>query len=95
MEHWRTVSRLDSKYAASREEEQQRSFDDSVVQLRPIDWRSRVVKMAPVLPKPQTRLLPGTTRALIVPLSQTLHWVKLSPRNARSTGFATAGLDES
>lgn len=60
MEHWRTVSRLDSKYAASREEEQQRSFDDSVVQLRPINWRDRVVKMAPVLPKPQTRLLPGT-----------------------------------
>ena len=60
MEHWRTVSRLDSKYAASREEEQQRSFDDSVIQLRPVNWRDRVVKMAPVLPKPQTRLLPGT-----------------------------------
>lgn len=60
MENWRMVSRLDSKYAAEREEEQQRSFDDSVIQLRPISWRERIVKMAPVLPRPQTRLLPGT-----------------------------------
>ncbi len=60
LENWRMVSRLDSAYAASREEEQQRSFDDSIVQLRPINWRARVVKMAPVLPLPQTRLLPGT-----------------------------------
>jgi tetratricopeptide (TPR) repeat protein len=60
MENWRMVSRLDSKYAAEREEEQQRSFDDSVIQLRPVSWRERIVKMAPVLPRPQTRLLPGT-----------------------------------
>ncbi|HEX9997080.1 MAG TPA: tetratricopeptide repeat protein [Abditibacterium sp.] len=60
MENWRWVSRLDSKYAAAREGEQERSFDDSIVQLRPINWRDRVVKMAPVLPRPQTRLLPGT-----------------------------------
>lgn len=59
LENWRIVSRLDSAYAASREEEQQRSFDDSVVQLRPIDWRTRVVKMAPVLPRPKTQLLPS------------------------------------
>ncbi len=59
MENWRMVSRLDKAYAASREEEQQRSFDDSIVQIRPINWRERVVKMAPVLPLPQTRLLPG------------------------------------
>ncbi|PQV63419.1 hypothetical protein B1R32_11274 [Abditibacterium utsteinense] len=59
LENWRMVSRLDSAYAASREEEQQRSFDDSIVQLRPINWRTRVVKMAPVLPRPHTRLLPG------------------------------------
>jgi tetratricopeptide (TPR) repeat protein len=60
MENWRMVSRLDSKYAAEREEEQQRSFDDSVIQLRPVNWRERIIRMAPVLPKPQTRLLPGT-----------------------------------
>ncbi|RYG75579.1 tetratricopeptide repeat protein [bacterium] len=60
MENWRMVSRLDSKYAAEREEEQQRSFDDSVIQLRPVSWRERIVQMAPVLPRPQTRLLPGT-----------------------------------
>jgi tetratricopeptide (TPR) repeat protein len=61
MENWRMVSRLDSAYAASREEEQQRSFDDSIIQLRPINWRDRVVKMAPVLPRPHTRLLPGAS----------------------------------
>ncbi len=60
MQHWRIVSQLDSSYAASREEEQQRTFDDSMVQLRPLNWRDRVVKMAPVLPRPHTRLLPGT-----------------------------------
>jgi tetratricopeptide (TPR) repeat protein len=60
MEHWRTVSRLDSSYAARREEEQTKSFDDSVVQLRNLNWEDRVVHMAPVLPRPHTRLLPGT-----------------------------------
>ena len=60
MEHWRLVSQLDRAYAAAREEEQQRSFDDSVVQLRPFNWRDRLIKMAPVLPRPATRLSPGT-----------------------------------
>lgn len=60
MEHWREVSRIDSKYAAMREEEQQKSFDDSIVRLRPLNWQDRVINLAPVLPKPHTRLLPGT-----------------------------------
>ena len=59
MEHWRVVSQLDKTYAASREEEQQRSFDDSIIQLRPIEWKTRVVGMAPVLPRPRTRLTPA------------------------------------
>ncbi|BCM91112.1 beta-barrel assembly-enhancing protease [Abditibacteriota bacterium] len=59
MEHWRMVSQLDRDYAAAREEEQQRSFDDSIIQLRPIEWRSRIVGMAPVLPRPHTRLTPA------------------------------------
>lgn len=63
MDHWRTVSKLDSRYAARREEEQQRSFDDSVVQLRPLNWRARVAKMAPILPPPQTRLMVADARA--------------------------------
>ena len=60
VENWRMVSRLDSAYAERRGEEQERSFDDSIIQMRPIKWRERVVRMAPILPRPQTRLLPGT-----------------------------------
>ena len=59
MDHWRIVSQLDSRYAESRGEEQQRNFDDSVVQMRPLNWRARIVKMAPPLPRPHTKLLPG------------------------------------
>jgi len=59
MSHWRTVSQLDKTYAASREEEQQRSFDDSIIQLRPLEWENRLVRMAPVLPRPRTRLVPA------------------------------------
>jgi tetratricopeptide (TPR) repeat protein len=66
MEHWRMVSQLDRAYAASREEEQQRSFDESIIRLRPINWRDRVVKLAPVLPRPATRLLPARALANFV-----------------------------
>ena len=59
LEHWRLVSQLDRSYADAREEEQQRSFDDSIIQLRPIEWKNRVVGMAPVLPRPRTRLTPA------------------------------------
>ena len=59
MEHWRLVSQLDKTYAASREEEQQRSFDDSIIQLRPLEWKNRVIGIAPVLPRPRTRLTPS------------------------------------
>jgi len=57
--HWRIVSQLDSTYAEKREEEQQRSYDDSLISLRPLNWRARVIKMSPVLPRPHTKLLPG------------------------------------
>jgi tetratricopeptide (TPR) repeat protein len=59
MEHWRIVSQLDRDYAAKRDEEQYRSFDDSQIALRPLNWRERVVKIAPTLPHPHTQLLPG------------------------------------
>ena len=57
---WRMVVQLDSAYAERREGEQEKSFDESVIQLRPINWRERIVKLAPVLPRAKTRLLPGT-----------------------------------
>lgn len=57
--HWRIVSQLDKTYADAREEEQQRSFDDSIIQLRPLQWEERLVRMAPVLPRPHTRLVPA------------------------------------
>ena len=60
VDSWRIVSQLDSAYAEKRADEQQRSFDDSIIQLRHINWRERIVRLAPVLPRPQTRLLPGT-----------------------------------
>lgn len=59
MEHWRIVSQLDREYAEKRDEEQHRTFDDSLISLRPLHWRQRVVRMAPALPRPHTRLLPG------------------------------------
>lgn len=59
VEHWRIVSQLDSTYAKKREEEEQRSFDDSTVSLRPFNWRERTIRLAPTLPRPQTRLVPG------------------------------------
>ena len=61
VDNWRIVSQLDSAYAEKRADEQQRSFDDSIIQLRHINWRERIVRLAPVLPRPQTRLLPGTS----------------------------------
>lgn len=59
VDQWRLVSRLDARYAQSREEDQYRNFDESGVTLRPLNWRARVVKMAPLLPLPHTRLVPG------------------------------------
>ena len=58
--NWRRVVQLDSAYAEKREGEQEKSFDESIIQLRPINWRERIVKLAPVLPRAKTRLLPGT-----------------------------------
>ena len=58
--NWRMVSQLDSAYAERREGEQEKSFDESIIQLRPINWRDRIVRLAPVLPRAKTRLLPGT-----------------------------------
>jgi tetratricopeptide (TPR) repeat protein len=59
VEHWRIVSQLDSDYARRKEEEEQRTFDDSTVAMRPFNWRERTIKLAPVLPRPHTRLVPG------------------------------------
>lgn len=59
IEHWRIVSQLDSDYAKKKEEEEQRSFDDSVVAMKPFNWRERTIKLAPTLPRPHTRLVPG------------------------------------
>ena len=59
IEHWRLVAQLDSSYARRKEEETQRSFDDSMVAMRPLNWRSRIIKLAPTLPRPHTRLVPG------------------------------------
>jgi tetratricopeptide (TPR) repeat protein len=59
VEEWRLVSQLDRGYAERRGDEMQKSFDDSIVSLRPLDWRARIIRMAPMLPRPHTRLLPG------------------------------------
>ena len=59
MEEWRLVSQLDKGYAERRGEEMQKEFDDSLAALRPLNWRTRVVRLAPTLPRPHTRLLPG------------------------------------
>jgi tetratricopeptide (TPR) repeat protein len=59
IEHWRVVAQLDAGYARKKQEEEQRSFDDSIVSLRPLNWRTRVIRMAPSLPRPHTRLVPG------------------------------------
>ena len=59
IEHWRTVAQLDAGYARKKESEEQRTFDDSIVSLRPLNWRTRVIRMAPTLPRPHTRLVPG------------------------------------
>jgi hypothetical protein len=48
------VSQLDRAYADARDEEQQRSSTIRYIRLRPINWRDRVVKLAPVLPRPAT-----------------------------------------
>ena len=59
VEQWRLVSQLDASYAERRGEEQERSYDDSAIQLRPFNWRARIIKMAPILPRPHTVLVPG------------------------------------
>jgi tetratricopeptide (TPR) repeat protein len=59
IEHWRIVSQLDSDYARRKEEEEQRSFDDASVAMKPFNWRERTIRMAPTLPRPHTRLVPG------------------------------------
>ena len=59
IEHWRMVAQLDASYARKKDEEEQRTFDDSIITMRPLNWRTRIIKMAPTLPRPQTRLVPG------------------------------------
>jgi tetratricopeptide (TPR) repeat protein len=59
VDQWRIVSQLDARYASRREEEQYRNFDDSPIAMRPLNWRARVIGIAPILPRPHTRLLPG------------------------------------
>jgi superkiller protein 3 len=59
MEEWRLVSQLDKGYAERRQEEQQKSYDDSLVAMRPLNWRDRIIRLSPALPMPHTRLLPG------------------------------------
>ncbi len=59
VEEWRLVSQLDKGYAERRGEEMQKEFDDSLAALRPLNWRTRVVRLSPTLPRPHTRLLPG------------------------------------
>jgi len=59
IKHWRLVSQLDASYAKKMEQQEERSFDDSMVDLRPLDWQNRLVRMAPSLPKPRTKLVPG------------------------------------
>jgi tetratricopeptide (TPR) repeat protein len=68
MEHWRVVSQLDRDYADKRNEEQYRQFDDTQVSMRPLNWRKRTVKLAPALPLPHTRLLPGYNAETLQPL---------------------------
>lgn len=58
--NWRMVIKIDSAYAERREGVQEKSFDESIIQLRPINWRDRIVNLAPILPRAKTRLLPGT-----------------------------------
>jgi tetratricopeptide (TPR) repeat protein len=59
MEQWRIVSQLDSGYASRREEEQYRVYDNSLVEIQPLDWPRRFIHLSPPLPRPHTRLLPG------------------------------------
>lgn len=59
IEHWRLVAQIDAGYARKKDEEEQRSFDDSLVAMRPLNWRARIVHLAPTLPRPHTRLVPG------------------------------------
>lgn len=59
IKHWRLVSQLDASYAKKMEQQEERSFDDSMVDLRELDWQNRIIKLAPSLPKPRTKLVPG------------------------------------
>jgi tetratricopeptide (TPR) repeat protein len=59
IKHWRLVSQLDASYAKKMEQQEERSFDDSMVDLRPLDWQNRIIRLAPSLPKPRTKLVPG------------------------------------
>lgn len=68
IDHWKIVSQLDRSYAEKREADQDRRFDDSLVSLRPFHWRERVVEVAPTLPPPKMRLLPGFNARRLRPL---------------------------
>ncbi|MEO6907124.1 MAG: tetratricopeptide repeat protein, partial [Abditibacteriaceae bacterium] len=59
IKHWRLVSQLDASYAKKMEQQEERNFDDSMVDLRELDWKNRIIKLAPSLPKPRTKLVPG------------------------------------
>lgn len=81
VEQWRTVSRIDARYALMREDEQYNQFDDSQMTLRPLRWREQIVGMMPLLPPPHTRLVPGYNErafrpALSDPKLQRLHTLR-------------------
>lgn len=78
MAHWRIVSQLDRAYAEKRDEEEHRTFDDSLMALRPLNWRQRVVRMAPALPPPHTRLLPGFNATALRPAFADAQLTKLA-----------------
>jgi len=59
MEQWRVVSQLDAGYASRREEEQYRVYDNSLVEILPLNWPQRLVRLSPALPHAHTRPLPG------------------------------------
>ena len=59
LNEWRVVAQLDANYAASREEDQYRNFDDSLVSMRPLNWRARLIRLAPLLPNAHIHMVPG------------------------------------
>jgi len=66
---WRIVGKLDPRYAARLTSAEEHTYDESGLAFRPFNWRRHVAKIAPLMPRPQLRLIPVSHEPALNPVT--------------------------